>query len=96
MDPATSPVSCSSVLLLTEPRIRAATRPCVSITRVEGMALGFRRLLGGLAFVRRHHVWVTRAGGALLVLVGIAMVTGLWDSLIDPMRQWVSNFSTVV
>lgn len=60
------------------------------------VALGFRRLLGGLAFVRRHHVWVTRAGGALLVLVGIAMVTGLWDSLIDPMRQWVSNFSTVV
>ncbi|GAA2758696.1 cytochrome c-type biogenesis protein [Actinopolymorpha rutila] len=60
------------------------------------VALGFRRVLGGLSWVRRHHVWVTRAGGALLILVGLAMVTGAWDAVIGPLRQWASNFLTVV
>ncbi|MEQ4208057.1 cytochrome c biogenesis protein CcdA [Actinopolymorpha sp. B9G3] len=60
------------------------------------VAVGFRRLLGGLSFVRRHHVWVTRAGGALLVVVGLLMVTGAWNGVIGPMRQWISDFSTVL
>ncbi|MGH3488962.1 MAG: cytochrome c biogenesis CcdA family protein [Actinopolymorphaceae bacterium] len=60
------------------------------------VAVGFRRLLGGLSFVRRHHVWVTRSGGALLVIVGLLMVTGAWDGVVGPMRQWVSTFSTVL
>ena len=60
------------------------------------VAVGFRRLVGALGWVRRHHVWVTRAGGALLVLVGVLLVTGGWDLLVGPMRQWVSDFSTVV
>jgi cytochrome c-type biogenesis protein len=44
--------------------------------------LGFRRLLGALAVVRRHSVWVTRVGGALLVVVGLLLLTGLWSDLV--------------
>lgn len=40
--------------------------------------LGFRRLIGLHKAIRRHSQWVTRVGGALLVLVGLALVTGLW------------------
>ncbi|GAB2928399.1 cytochrome c biogenesis CcdA family protein [Micromonospora polyrhachis] len=40
--------------------------------------LGFRRLLGLFKAIRRNSRWVTRAGGALLILVGIALVTGAW------------------
>ena len=47
--------------------------------------LAYRRTLGAVAWVRRHQVWVMRIGGAFLVLLGLAMVTGLWDHVV----QWV-------
>jgi cytochrome c-type biogenesis protein len=42
--------------------------------------LGFRRLLVVFAVVRRHSQWVTRIGGGLLIAVGLALLTGVWDS----------------
>lgn len=44
-------------------------------------ALGFRRLIGLRQAIRRHNAWVTRIGGAMLILVGLALVTGVWDSI---------------
>ena len=41
--------------------------------------LFFRKLLGVFRAVRRNSRWVTRIGGVLLVLVGVALVTGGWD-----------------
>jgi cytochrome c-type biogenesis protein len=32
--------------------------------------------------VRRNSRWVTRAGGALLIVVGLALVTGGWNSFL--------------
>jgi cytochrome c-type biogenesis protein len=40
--------------------------------------LGFRRVIGVVKAVRRNSQWVTRIGGAMLVLVGLALVTGAW------------------
>jgi cytochrome c-type biogenesis protein len=51
--------------------------------------LGFRRLLGLFARVRRHSAWVTRIGGALLVLVGLALVTGEWSEFLNWLRATV-------
>jgi cytochrome c-type biogenesis protein len=44
--------------------------------------LGFRRLIGLNQAVRRNSPWVTRIGGALLILVGLALATGVWDSFL--------------
>ncbi|MEV4637980.1 cytochrome c biogenesis protein CcdA [Actinoplanes sp. NPDC049548] len=44
--------------------------------------LFFRRLLGVFRAVRRNSRWVTRIGGALLIIVGITLVTGGWDSFL--------------
>jgi len=41
--------------------------------------LFFRRLLGVFKAVRRNSRWVTRIGGVLLILVGVALVTGGWN-----------------
>ncbi len=32
--------------------------------------------------IRRHQQWVTRIGGLMLVLVGLALVTGWWDQAV--------------
>ena len=45
-------------------------------------ALGFRRLLGAFAVVRRHSRWVVRIGGVLLIAVGVALLFGFWDDLV--------------
>ncbi|WFE45438.1 cytochrome c biogenesis protein CcdA [Verrucosispora sp. WMMD1129] len=44
--------------------------------------LGFNRLLGVFRAVRRHSRWVTRIGGALLILIGLALVTGGWTNVV--------------
>lgn len=47
--------------------------------------LFWQRALGALGFVRRHQQWVTRAGGVMLVGVGLLLVTGWWDWAV----QWL-------
>ncbi|MFG1881162.1 cytochrome c biogenesis CcdA family protein [Micromonospora sp. NPDC049102] len=44
--------------------------------------LGFQRLLGVFRAIRRNSRWVTRIGGALLILIGLALVTGGWQSFV--------------
>jgi cytochrome c-type biogenesis protein len=44
--------------------------------------LAYRRALGAFGWVRRHQAWVTRAGGLMLVLVGVLLVTGWWDQAV--------------
>jgi cytochrome c-type biogenesis protein len=51
--------------------------------------LGFRRLLGGFAVIRRHSGWVTRIGGVMLILLGLALVTGAWTEVINWLRATV-------
>ncbi len=58
--------------------------------------LMFRRALGTFAVVRRHYALVMRIGGGLLVLVGLLLVSGLWEDLMVEIRGWVSGFETVV
>jgi cytochrome c-type biogenesis protein len=58
--------------------------------------LAFRRMLGAVAWVRRHQLWVTRAGGVMLVAVGVLLVTGVWDLWVGELRTWVSGFEVAV
>jgi cytochrome c-type biogenesis protein len=44
--------------------------------------LAFHRLLGVFRAVRRNSRWVTRLGGGLLILVGLALVTGAWQGFV--------------
>ncbi|HEY3002997.1 MAG TPA: cytochrome c biogenesis protein CcdA, partial [Kribbellaceae bacterium] len=59
-------------------------------------ALAFRRMLGAVAWVRRHQLLVMRIGGVMLVAVGVLLVTGVWEDLTAALRNWVSDFVTVV
>lgn len=59
-------------------------------------ALAFRRALRVFGMVKRHYRLVTRLGGALLVLVGLLLASGLWNQFIINIRGPVSGFSTVL
>jgi len=58
------------------------------------VAVAFRRTAGAMAFVKRHYVAVMRIGGGMLVLLGVLMVSGLWDQLTVQLRVWSSSFGT--
>ena len=45
--------------------------------------LGFRKLIGVHQAIRRNSAWVTRIGGGMLILVGLALTTGVWGLLIN-------------
>lgn len=59
-------------------------------------ALAYRRMLGAVAWVRRHQVWVTRFGGLMLVAVGLLLVTGWWGHLVDQIRIWFPAFESSI
>ncbi len=58
--------------------------------------LAFQRALAVFAVVRRHARLVSAVGGGLLVLVGLLLLSGLWDSAMSDLRGWVSGFETAV
>ena len=58
--------------------------------------IAFRRALGAFAAVKQHYALVTRLGGALLVVVGLLLLSGLWAELMIEIRGWVAGFATVV
>ena len=58
--------------------------------------LAFRRMLGAVRWVRRHQMWVTRLGGAMLIAVGVLLVTGQWDVWVGYLRNWAGGFGAPV
>jgi cytochrome c-type biogenesis protein len=59
-------------------------------------ALAYRRAMRAFGVVRRHRVAVTRAGGVLLVAVGVLLVTGLWTHVVTSLQGTVISFETVL
>lgn len=57
-------------------------------------AVMFRRAMTAFGWIKRHYAAVTRVGGAMLVVVGAAMVSGLWDELVHQMQSLLPGFNT--
>lgn len=60
------------------------------------VGLLFRRMLGAIGWVRRHSATVMHLGGALLVAIGVLLVTGLWDDLTIGLRTWAGGFGVLL
>ncbi|TGN81918.1 cytochrome c biogenesis protein CcdA [Streptomyces bauhiniae] len=56
-------------------------------------AIAFRKALGAFGWVKRHYVWVMRAGGTMMIVTGVLLLTGAWDSLVQQMQTWSDGFS---
>lgn len=60
-------------------------------------ALAYRRAMAAFAVIRRHQVWVMRIGGLMLVAVGVLIVTGWWDVMVQWIQlQLVNDFETAL
>jgi cytochrome c-type biogenesis protein len=55
------------------------------------VALGARWAMGATGFLRTHAQTVTRVGGAVLVVVGLLLLTGAWTELMGWLRGWLAT-----
>ncbi|NMO91866.1 cytochrome c biogenesis CcdA family protein [Actinomycetospora sp. TBRC 11914] len=58
------------------------------------IALGAGRAVRAQAWLRAHVRGIQIAGGVLLVLVGLALATGLWGEIVALLREPVAGYST--
>ncbi len=58
-------------------------------------ALAYSRMLRAFAVIRRHQVLVMRLGGAMMIVVGILLVSGWWDRLVQWLQLQVVQGFTV-
>jgi cytochrome c-type biogenesis protein len=54
-------------------------------------ALGFRGALGRFPALRARSRLFELAGGGMLVVIGLLLVTGLWDGLLTQLRIWAGS-----
>lgn len=55
-------------------------------------AVAFRKALGAFSWVKRHYAWVMRTGGGMMILTGLLLLTGAWDTLVQEMQGWSAGF----
>jgi cytochrome c-type biogenesis protein len=60
------------------------------------VGLMFRRALGAMSWVRQRSELVMKLGGGLLVLIGVLLVTGVWDNVTIALRSWASGFGVAL
>ena len=60
------------------------------------VAMGLKSSTRMVAFLRRHRLVIMRGGGALLILLGLALVTGLWTRWAGWLQGLIDGFTTVV
>jgi cytochrome c-type biogenesis protein len=52
-------------------------------------------MIRAFAVIRRHQVLVMRVGGAMMIVVGILLVTGWWDRIVQWLQLQVVQGFTV-
>ena len=87
----------ASVLALSSDQASAGRGAILTVAYCLGLgvpfvlvALGARWAVGATSFLRRHAQAVTRFGGAVLVLVGLLLVTGAWTEMMEWLRSWLA------
>lgn len=56
------------------------------------VGIAFRRMSGALSVLRRNARRLQIAGGGFLVVVGLAIATGMWEEFITWLRPYVTGF----
>lgn len=57
------------------------------------VGLGIRRLIGALAFVKRNYHWIAGVSGAVMLTIGLLIVTNLWVRILGPVLRAIGRFT---
>lgn len=60
------------------------------------LAVGSSAAMRGVGWLRRHTRGVQIFGGVAMILVGLALVTGVWGHVIDWARQWTVDYGATL
>ncbi len=60
------------------------------------LAMGSSRALTGVDWLRRHSRKIQIFGGVMLVLVGVALLSGSWAIFIGWVRQWTLDYGATL
>jgi len=90
----------ASVLALSSQQASAGRGALLTVAYCVGLgvpfvlaAIAFRKALGAFGWVKRHYAWVTRIGGGMMIVTGLLLLTGAWDSIVQQMQSWSSGFT---
>lgn len=55
------------------------------------ISLGLNRGMRAMNFFKKHKLAVMRFGGGLLIVVGVLMLTGIWNTWMWALQDWFAN-----
>jgi cytochrome c-type biogenesis protein len=58
--------------------------------------LAFTKMASAVAFLRERQQLIMRIGGVLMIIVGVLLASGIWNTLTALLRQWAASFETVL
>lgn len=59
-------------------------------------AVAFSTMAPKLEWLRARQRGLQRIGGVVMIVVGVMMLTGLWDLAMAGVRQWAAEFGTIL
>jgi cytochrome c-type biogenesis protein len=59
-------------------------------------AVAFGRAMTVFDWFKKHYVAVMRAGGGMLIVIGVLLMTGVWDTWVSSLQVWVNGFTVAV
>jgi cytochrome c-type biogenesis protein len=60
------------------------------------VGLGVRKLMASLNWVQRNYHWITGVSGAIMVVIGVLMVSGAWYRFLSPILNQLQNIRTPI
>jgi cytochrome c-type biogenesis protein len=55
--------------------------------------LAVRRALAATAWMRLRARLLQTIGGVFMVAIGVLLLTGVWETVIAPLRRWTATFA---
>jgi cytochrome c-type biogenesis protein len=56
------------------------------------VGLGIRKLMGALKWVKRNYHWIAGISGAVMIAIGVLVITNTWTRMLAPILRAISNF----
>ncbi len=60
------------------------------------VGLGIRGLMGALDFVKRNYHWFAGTSGAVMVAIGVLVVTNQWTRILAPVFDLIGRFTPAI